>query len=253
MIPTATGICISLMLTYVMDTNMEKRLAVANDLRESENYGESAKAYTDCLIDLVEENDPTGLIHCLGGQSLIYKNLLTVTDSPLYRGLTLSFAKIGLDLAEQNLANLDGRILSIAYSCYADALLTNDQAKDALGYFEKSLAVSPAEIPEKSRLKAHIAGINYFLGNKELGQEMMHESLAEVRTGDLENSTIRTWETGILNGLAMLYAKENKPDQALSYAHESQSIAEKYSLPIRKRQIEDIIKKITSGQTNFSI
>ena len=55
---------------------MEKRLSEANDLREAEKYGDSAKAYTERLIDLIKNGDQTGLIHCLGGQSLIYKILI---------------------------------------------------------------------------------------------------------------------------------------------------------------------------------
>jgi len=236
-----------------MNNIMEKRLAVANDLREAEKYGESAKAYTECLIDLVRSDDPVGLIHCLGGQSLIYKNLLTTIDSPVYHYFVVSFAKEALEIAEAHKEKLDGRTISIAYSVYGDALLTNGETGEALPYFEKSLAVSTAEAPEKGRLKAHIGGIQYLLGEKQKGIATINEALADIRTGDMKNSIIRTWETGALNGLAKIYALEGKKDMALDHADQSLKISVYHNLPIRKRQAEKIIEKINFGLTDFSI
>jgi tetratricopeptide (TPR) repeat protein len=236
-----------------MDVTMEKRLATANDLREAEKYGESAKTYTECLIDLIRSDDPVGLIHCLGGQSLIYKNLLTTIDSPVYHYLLVSFAKEALEIAKAHKENLDGRTISIAFSVYGDALLVNGAPGEALPYFEKSLAVSTAGTPEKGRLKAHIGGIQYLLGEKQKGISTINEALADIRTGEMNSSAVRTWETGVLNNLAKIYALEGKKDMALDHVNQSLKISVNHNLPIRKREAEKIIEKISFGRTDFSI
>lgn len=226
---------------------MENRLSKANDLRESEQYGESSKIYTECLIDLLKENDTVGLIHCLSGQSHIYKILAGLYNHPTYLHLSVSFAKESYNLAENSKDTLDTQTLSIAYSSYGDSLLADGQMKEALTLFEKSLSISPASLPEKGRLKSHIGGIKYALGEKDLGINLLNESLTDIRTGDLSSYSIRVWETGALNGLALVYAKEGDLVKAKKIIDESLSIAVKNNLPIRQKQIEAIKSKITSG------
>src|SRR5258706_14422172 len=118
-----------------MNSIMEERLSKANDFREKEQFGEAAKEYTNCLPDLLSTNDFDGLIHCLCGQSLIYKILARKESYSIYRHLTLSFAKEALSIADQHKEKLDGRTISIAYSSYGDALLMDHQIKEALPYF----------------------------------------------------------------------------------------------------------------------
>ncbi len=232
---------------------MEQRLSMANDLRESEKYGESSKAYTECFVDLIAINDVVGLIHCLGGQGLIYKNLLTKNNSPIYHHLATAFAKEALDVAEVNKDKLDGRTISIAYSTYGDVLIKDEKLQEALPYYEKALSISTAGIQEKGRLKAHIGGIQYQLGDKLTGIATIESALSEIRSGDMDYYAVRVWETGALNGLAMVYAKEGNQEKALEFANESLKIATDHNLPIRKRQIEQILEKISAGQTDFSI
>lgn len=236
-----------------MNTQMEQKLSKANDLRESEQYGDSSKLYTECLIELIKINDAEGLIHCLSGQDLIYKILVRQYNHPVYRHLALAFSKESFEIAEQNKKTLDGRILSIAYSSYADTLLADGQIKQSLPLFEKSLAVSTADIPEKGRLKAHIGGVKYMLGEKEVGIGLIKDALVEIRTGDLSAYNIRVWETGALNGLAMITAKEGKLDEAKKLAAQSLQIATDHNLSIRKREVEEIISKLASGNTDFSM
>lgn len=232
---------------------MEQMLAKANDLRESEAYGEFAKLYTDCLLELLKINDPEGLVHCLGGQSLIYKIKARETDKPIFHHLASSFAKEAYEVGEANKDKINGRELSIAYSSYADTLLSDKKIDEALPLFQKALEVSTAGIPERGRLKAHIGGIKYFLGEKEIGINLIKEALADIRTGDPSVSTFRIWETGALNGLATIYAKEGNIDEAKKLAQESLKIATEYNLPIRKKEIEEIISKISIGDTDFSV
>jgi len=235
-----------------MDTQIEHKLSKANDLRESENYGESAKLYTECLIELLKKSDPEGLIHCLSGQSLIYKIQARQNSLPVYRHLTIAFAKESFAIAEKN-QNLDGRVLSTAYSSYADALLMDENFAESLPIFEKSLSVSTAAVPEKGRLKAHIGSVKYVLGNKEEGIGLVKEALTDIRTGDLSTYPIRVWETGALNVLAKIMAKEGNLDEAKKLASESLQIATEHNLSIRKREVEEIIAKLSSGKTDFSI
>jgi tetratricopeptide (TPR) repeat protein len=235
-----------------MDIQMEQKLAKANDLREAEQYGESSKLYTECLIELININDVEGLIHCLSGQSLIYKILVHQNNHQAYRHLAQAFAKESFDIAEQN-QDLNGRVLSIAYSSYADTLLSDGKVAESLPLFEKSLSITTADIPEKGRLKAHIGGIKYMLGEKETGINLIKEALTDIRTGDLSTYTIRVWETGALNGLAKINAKEGNLDEAKKLANESLQIATDHNLSIRKREVEEIIAKLSSGKMDFSI
>ena len=50
-----------------MNKEIENRLNNANNLREEEKYGESAKVYTEALIDCVKTDDFEGMVHALGG------------------------------------------------------------------------------------------------------------------------------------------------------------------------------------------
>jgi len=235
-----------------MDTQIEHKLSKANGLRESENYGESAKLYTECLIELLKKSDPEGLIHCLSGQSLIYKIQARQNSLPVYRHLAIAFAKESFAIAEKN-QNLDGRVLSTAYSSYADALLMDENFAESLPIFEKSLSVSTAAVPEKGRLKAHIGSVKYILGDKEEGISLIKEALTDIRTGDLSTYPIRVWETGALNVLAKIMAKEANLDEAKKLASESLQIATEHNLSIRKREVKEIIAKLSSGKTDFSI
>lgn len=232
---------------------MEKRLSAANDLRESEKYSESIEAYTKCLIDLVDTRDYVGLVHCLGGQSLIYKNLITKNDSPIYHYFTVAYAKEALEVGEQNKDSLDGRTLSIAYSGYGDALIINDEHAEALTYFEKAIAVTTADIPEKARLEAHIGKLMYHLGEKEKGLAKLNHALDDIRTGDLDTHAIRVWETGVLNDLAKIYVLENQKDKGLSLAEQSLQIARDHHLSVRIREAEGLVKIITSDRGVLSI
>ncbi len=236
-----------------MDAIMEKRLSEANDLREAEKYGEAAKLYTDCLLDLVTANDQAGLIHCLGGQSLIYKILSRQNQNQTYKNLTISFASEAYRIGVHNADKLDGRVLSIAYSSYGDALLMDGKVSESLPLFEKALSVSTADLPEKGRLKAHIGGIKYLLGEKELGKSLIGEALSEIRTGDLNAYAIRVWETGALNGLSKIYALEGQKEKALEIASESLKISIEHQLSIRKKEAEEILQKINANSTDFSI
>lgn len=236
-----------------MDTLMEQKLAKANQLRESEQYGESAKLYTECLLELQQKDDPQGMIHCLGGQSLIYKIKARENSDPLFRRLTSSFAREAYLVGQTNKSRLDGRTLSIAYSTYASALLVEEKFAESLAIFEESFAVSTADKPEKGRLKAHIGGLKYRLGEREVGLNLLNEALADIRTGDLSDKTIRTWETGAMHELAKIYASSGDRAKAEEIATEALAIASSHDLPIRKREAENLLKQITSGDNIFSL
>jgi len=236
-----------------MNSPLEEMLSKANTEREAENFSESAKIYTECLQKAADTNDSEALIHCLGGQSLIYKILTRKDNNPIYRHLTLAFAKEAYEIGEREKDVIDGRTLSIAYSSYADALLMDGQIKESLPFFEKSLAVSTAEIPEKGRLKAHIGGVKFLLGEKNKGAALITEALTDIRTGDMNSYNIRVWETGCLNGLAKGEMIEGHKEKALSIIDESLKISVDHNLPIRKREAEEIKEKILADKTDFSL
>ena len=236
-----------------MNVQMEERLAVANTLREQEKFSESAARYTDCLIDLADTQDWQGLIHCLGGQSLIYKILSSRNGSPVYNALTISFAKEAYEIAEQNKDILDGNTLAVAYRVYGDALLTVGDTESALPLFQNAYNISIAGIAEKGMLKAHIGGIKYLLGDKPEGIMTIKEALEEIRQGDMADYTVRVWETGALNKLAQMYSEEGDFPLALSYVEEALSIAKNHSLTIREKESQKLFDKISSGQTGKQI
>ena len=227
-----------------MNTQTEQILAKANDLREAEQFGEASKLYTDCLVELINGNDHEGLIHCLSGQSLIYKILARRHDNLVYRHLAIAFSKEAFDIAKQHKDTLDGRSLSIAYSSYADTLLEDKQYEQALPLFEESLSVSIADIPEKGRIKAHIGRVKYLLGEKETGTNLIKEGLNDIRTGDLSAYHIRVWETGAMNALVKILQYENKIDEAKKLADDSLKIATEHQLKIRKKEVEEIISNL---------
>jgi tetratricopeptide (TPR) repeat protein len=236
-----------------MDSQVEQKLGEANSLREKGQYSESTKLYTDCLIQLIPSGDLSQLVHCLSGQSLVYKILFRKENSSIYKNLTLAFAQEAYDIAEKNKEALDGITLSTSYIGLADALVMNEKFQESLPLFEKSYEVSTGDQSEKGRIKSHIGGVKFVLGDKDNGIEIIKESLEDIRRGDMTSSKVRTWETGTLNGLAKIYAKEGNLEEASKLAQESLQIAIEHSLPIRKRESEDIISKISSGDTNFSL
>lgn len=236
-----------------MNKEMEEKLSGANTLREQEKYGESSKIYTECLLELTEQNDVEGLIHALGGQSLIYKHQIRKTKLPVYKNLTLAFAEEGYKVAEQNKNTLGGYVLSVAYRCWGDALTINGRLKEALPIFEKALEVTTADVYEKGNLKSHIAKIKYLLGEKEAGIQMAKEALVDIRTGDMSAYAPRVWETGCLIKLAIVHALEGKKDMALEYINEAKQIAKDHNLSIRLKESEEILEKIKLDQTDFSL
>lgn len=236
-----------------MTKEMEERLARANTLREEEKYGDASKLYTECLLELVEINDTEGLIHVLGGQSLIYKIQARKATSFVYRNLTIAFAQEVNRIAEENKDKLDGRTLSIAYRSWGDALLTDGKAGDALLYFKKALEITTADRCEKGNIKAHIGGIKYLTGEREEGKRIVLEALADIRTGDMNTYAPRVWETGCLNKLAVASALEGKKEDALITINESIKIAEEHNLPIRLREAVEIKEKIEQGRTDFGV
>ena len=232
---------------------MEERLSKANTLREEEKYGESAKEYTECLLELVATNDSEGLVHFLGGYSLIYKIQARRETSLVWQNLTLAYAKECYRIAKENKDKLDGRTLSIAYRSWADALLMAGRTQESLPVFEESYRVSTANLCEKGSVKAHIGGVKYLLGQKEEGKRIVLEALADIRTGDMDQYAPRVWETGCLNGLAKFYSLDGDKEAAMSYVNESIKIAKAHNLTIRLREAEEIKKKIEDGRTDFGL
>ena len=236
-----------------MTPSDEQKIAHANDLRESEKYGESAKEYTDCLVSLIDKKDYTGIIHCLSGQSHIYKILSRKINSPIYRHLTLAFSSESLEVLSEHGSEIDLRTQSIALSSHGDALLMDNRPSEALPFFEKALSLSPAQDPEKGRLKCHIGGIKYLLGEKQTALSLIEDGLQLIRTGDMSAYHIRVWETGALNALAKIFALDNDFAKAESLARDSLSISQKYNLTIREREISEILQKISQRRTDFSL
>lgn len=251
--PTATGICISLCYHGGMDAQMEDRLSNANSLREQERFDESAAEYTRCLIDLIDTNDWTGLIHCLGGQSLIYKILTKRHDSPIYNSLVLAFAKEAYEIAEQHKDLLDSISISTAYRVYGDALLHVGDLEGALPQFQSALDISTASYSEKGMIKNHMGLIKYILGEKQEGIDTIKEALGDIRSGDLNSYAVRVWETGALNNLSKIYSQEGDTTLALEIANEALTIAKVHKLAIREKETQKIIDQISSGMTQFSL
>ncbi len=236
-----------------MTKEMEERLNRANTLREEEKYGESSKLYTECLLELTGLNDAEGLIHALGGQSLIYKHHIGKTPTSIYENLCLAFAYEGFRVAEDNKNKLSGYVLAIAYRCLGDALLMKDRPNEALIYFEQAMQVSTADKCEKGNLKAHIGGIKYKLGEKEKGIEIIKEALADIRTGDMNSYAPRVWETGCLNKLAIADVLAGNKESALKCVNEAIQIEKEHNLTIRLKESEKILEKINKGETNFVV
>lgn len=235
-----------------MNKTMEDRLNKANNLREEEKYGESAKEYTEALIDCVKTADFEGMVHALGGMSLVMKHQIS-TGGELFKRLTLAYAYESYKVAEENKEKISPYIVSIGYRCYGDGLLMNGQVQESLGYFEDSLRISPADRCEKGNLKAHIAQIKYMLGEKEIGIMMAKEALEDIRTGDMNAYAPRVWETGCLIKLAIASALEGDREEALVTIKESVEIARTHNLTIRLREAEEILKKIEEGRTDFGV
>lgn len=230
-----------------MNVQMEERLSKANQLREEEKFSESISEYTKIMVDLIDTSDWQGLIHCLGGQALIYKILSGKNSSAIYNGLLLSFAREAYEVAEQYKDELDGYSLAIAYRVYGDALHTVGESENALVQFQNALSVTTADIPERGMLKSHIGDIKYILGEKEVAVSLLLEAIAEIRTGDQSAYNILVWETGALNKLANIYAKEGDFTKALSYIQESLRICNDNVLPIREKETQKLFDKISIG------
>ena len=236
-----------------MNTQIEDKLIEANNLREKEQYGESVKLFTESLHALVPDGDSSQLIHCLSGQSLVYKILIRENNHSIYRHLTLAFAKEAYEVAKINQDKLTNNAYSTACMSFADALHMDGQTATALPFFEEALATSTADKPTNGRIKSHIGEVKYFLGEKEAGISLINESLADIRTGDLSSYPIRVWETGALNSLAKIHAREGNWEEAQKTAQESLQISTDHNLSIRKREAEDILAQISSGKTDFSL
>ena len=236
-----------------MNEQIEQKLGQANMLREQEQYAESAKLYTECLLELVPSGDPRQLVHCLSGQSLIYKILTRKNDSHIYRNLTIAFGKEAYAVGEANKSNLDGATLSTAYMAYADALYMDGKTAESLPIFENALVVSDASVPEKGRVKTHIGEAKYLLGAKEEGISLIKEALSDIRTGDLTDYSVRVWETGAINTLVRIMAREGDLEEAKRMAQESLQISIDHNLSIRKREVEDILAKLNAGNSDLSL
>jgi len=150
-----------------MNEQIEQKLGQANTLREQEQYSESVKIYTECLLELIPNGDSSQIIHCLAGQSLVYKILSRKEGNPIYRNLTIAFGKEAYDIGIAHKESIDGATLSVAFMAYADALFMDGKTAESLPVFEAALAVSTASVPEKARVKTHIGEAKYILGSKE--------------------------------------------------------------------------------------
>ena len=231
---------------------MEERLNKANTLREEEKYGESAKEDTETLIDCVKIDDFEGMVHALGGMSLVFKHQIG-SGGELFKRLTLAYAYESYKVAEENKERINPYIVAIGYRCYGDGLLMSGKVQESVEYFEKALEVTTADRCEKGNLKAHIGGIKYKLGKKEEGIKEIKEALVDIRTGDMNTYAPRVWETGCLNKLAIASVLENDKAEDLVRIKESVEIARTHNLTIRLREAEEILKKIEEGRTDFEV
>jgi hypothetical protein len=81
----------------------------------------------------------------------------------------------------------------------------------------------------------------------------MEAALLDVRTGDMASPAVRTWETGILNGLAKAYAMSGNMDKSISLAQESLSISTQFNLPIRIEETTKIVDQLSKGDNKFEL
>ncbi len=234
-----------------MTPELEKRLSEAGNQRESEHFSEAIKQYTDILFDALSQGDYSAQIHCLCGQSLTYKILARHTSHALYQKLTVEFSHQAIYILEDHQEHIDPRTHSIALSTHADALLISSQAAEALPFFEKSLLVTNADVPEKGRLKAHIGKVKYLTGLHQEGKDMIISGLEDIRTGDMNQYHIRVWETGALNDLTRIALKEGDFTKASTLNSQSVKIATDHNLSIRLKESEALQKSINNQDKNI--
>lgn len=236
-----------------MTPELEKRLVEAGNQRESENFSEAIKQYTDILMDSLSLGDYVAQIHSLCGQSLTYKILARHTSHSLYKKLCVEFSHQAVYILEDHQEQIDPRTHSIALSTYADALLINDQPSDALPFFEKSLLITNADMPEKGRLKAHIGKVKYLIGAHQEGKDAINSGLADIRTGDMNQYHIRVWETGAMNDLTRIAVKEGNFSEAEKLNNQSLQIATEHNLSIRLKEAELLKTSITNQDMKIDL
>ncbi len=238
-------------MIHMESSQTEEKLLLANSLREQEKFSDSIKLYFEALSEAVEVQDFSSQVHALDGISLIYKIKGRETRDQSYKDLSSAYAKVALQLIENYPEHIDVRTQSIALSTLADTILLDRKYSQALPYFEKALSITNASTPEKGRLRAHIGAIKYLTGQKATGIQEINDGLIDIRSGDLSQSSIRTWETGVINALAKIYSIDGDKVKALQFAEESLKISTEHNLPIRKKEAEDIVSKINSGNIDF--
>jgi hypothetical protein len=206
----------------------EQQKDEAVKLREGGKHKEALVMFDEVIAWDKENDNKRGLIDVLGHKKIALKLMADNSEGNEKERLmkeTETAAKEGLDLAIKEFGDKSGQVAT-QRAHFASLLNSQEKPEEALKYLKdslKHLAGSEAHKAWPLGMKAHS---EYLLGNYkealktlQLAQDKLFEGYEkEVEMDDQAQLKLRVWNSGIMLGYAMVYAKSKKPILAEVYA-----------------------------------
>jgi len=212
-------------------------------LREQDKHELALQYLTRAIVFYQKESDYKGLIDTLKDRVLTWKHYFLLTNDKVYAILALKDSEAMLAIANQY--KLKDKF-DTAYFRLGEIAMLFENFSLASKYFKNSIKYFNGCAAEKGDYRYHLGEAIYRNGRKETGKKIMLQGLDEITKNikGIDPFLIHVWESGCHMRLAeMLFRDE--PMVSLEHYRKAQKIAlTDPKLVIRKRQIEELGKKL---------
>ena len=223
----------------------------AEKLRENEKYFEALEIFGEVWAKCLESKDYQRLVEVIQGEIITYKHLYWLGKDKIYVVIAKKLAELAVEIATNK------KLTKVAWGAYfrrGEVFEIEDKLQMARKDFRKAIELYKTMDANMAHLYGHLGEIEYRLGNKKKGIDLIKKSVEIIRKNlkKMDEYCGDVWLSGNLMKLAVCLWKEDKK-QAKEILTEVKTIVSKEKLKIRRKQYNELVKNLEKGKRNVGI
>jgi len=212
-------------------------------LREKDRLEEALVFLTLSLVHLQKEGKYPELVDALKDRCLTWKHLFLVTKEKAYAILAKKDAESMLEIAKSY--NLKDK-LDTSYFRIAEVAMLFEDYQLAISNYKKAIKFFGGHPAEKGDFRYHLGEALYRNGQKKEGKKTILQGVREIRENSkgIDPFLIHVWESGAYMRMAELLSEDEHEESRIYFDKAKKIIYSDPKLVIRKRQLEELGKRI---------
>jgi tetratricopeptide (TPR) repeat protein len=211
----------------------------AAQLREEGEFMEALQLYQVALLEYAHTENAEGMVRVLLERVIIFHHLFDSEEVSYY----LDLASADLDLAEflVDKGNLSEEILSLLQLAFGNYAMRLQDYVEALDAYQEALQCATDDAT-RANVQVHLADTLWYLERYAESDQLLSEALSiiENETGEIADTTRRTWLSGALLKKAA-HLLESDPHQAREWLAKAQTVIDASpTLVVRKQQLKKL-------------